>query len=298
MSEQEQMQIKYAPELQEIQAPKFNFEELRLQISASLEKYQKIVVTDDKIPEFKKTKADLNKFKMAIDSERKRVKALYEEPYNAVKPKFDELIKLIDEPVKAIDTQIKNFETKEKEQKKADIKAIYETNIGELKSIVSLDKIYDAQWENKGCSTKKLTKELVGKIEHINSDLRVISGFQSEFETALRTEYLKSLNIVNALDLKQRLEAQKKFQEEQKALEAKKQEQTVEEIKIEMVEAVQETKETIKEALHVITSEKKHHLEFWINASKSKIKALDEFLRANDIEFGIIQKAEKEAITA
>lgn len=295
MTEQGQMQIKYAPALTKPEAPQFNFEEIKTQLTGSLEKYKNLVVTEESIQEAKKTKADLNKFKTMIDDERKRVKRFYEEPYLDVKPKFDELYNLIDEPVKEIDTKLKSFETKEKEQKKADITELYEANIGELKAIVPIQKIYTEQWENKGYTLKKVEKELVDAIEHINSDLRVISNFKSEFETELRATYLEALNLEKVLYKKESLEKQKQYQEEQKQKAFEAAEQAKQEVQEEIkVEAPQPVVQPIKETLKIVepVKEKVHRQEFFVEATKSQLIGLAEYMDTNGIKYGVLPKAE------
>lgn len=292
MTNQEQMEIKYAPALQKLEVPQFNFEDLKKQISVNIEKYRNLVVTEDAIQDAKKTKADLNRFKTMVDNERKRLKNIYLEPYEKIKPQFDELFSLIDEPVKAINTQIQNFETKEKQEKLAEIEKAYKANIGTLEALVPFSVICKPEWENKANTLKKIEKEMIEAIEKINSDLRVISGFRSDFETSLRTEYLKSFNLEAVLNLKQSLEDQAKYIEEQKAIEEQK---TLDKAADVLAETMKEEQKNIETALHVVEpiQEKTYHQCFWVDATKAQLMALNDFLAANNFEFGVIQQKNK-----
>lgn len=278
------MEIKYAPALQEQKPITFNFEEIKAELTTSLEKYKNLVVTEDGIKEAKDTKAKLNKFREGIESERKRIKNQCMEPYNAFEKQIKELVAMIEEPVKAIDTQIKTFEEKELSLKQDEIGKIYKANIGVLEAIIPIGKIYNPQWENKTYSLKKIEKEMIAAIEKINSDLRVISGFKSEFETELRTTYLDTFNLEVVLNKKQKLEDQKKFVEEQKQQQAQ-----VQEEEKEIVEEVQQP-EPVKETLHVVepVQEKTYVKKIWVEGTKDQLTTFSQFLKTNNIKYGAI----------
>ena len=103
-----------------IQAIEFNFDELKTELSARLEKYENLTYTEDAIKTAKEDRSNLNKFKEAIDKRRKEIKKLCLKPYEEFEKRIKELVFLVDKPVMAIDTQIKNFELQKAEAKKAD----------------------------------------------------------------------------------------------------------------------------------------------------------------------------------
>ena len=69
----QELEIKYLKPI-ELSQIDFNSDELKAQLQENLQKYEGLVVTENAIQEAKKTKADLNKFRTAIETERKRVK--------------------------------------------------------------------------------------------------------------------------------------------------------------------------------------------------------------------------------
>ena len=94
-----------------------NLEALKAELQSKLEKYNNLVVTADSIKEAKADKAALNKFKAAIEDQRKAIKKQYLEPYNVLESQCKEVVALIDAPITAIDKQIKVFDEIEENEK-------------------------------------------------------------------------------------------------------------------------------------------------------------------------------------
>ena len=103
----------------------FNFDEMKAELSANLEKYKNLVFTEDKTKEAKADRAKLNKLKEAIENKRKEVKKLCLQPYESFELKIKELVSLIDEPILQIDTAVKGFEKKKKDDKKKLLKEYF-----------------------------------------------------------------------------------------------------------------------------------------------------------------------------
>lgn len=90
----------------EVQLPEqitFNYEELKEEIAGKVSHYETLVYTDDQIKEAKADRADLNKFKKALNDERIRREREYMQPFQDFKDKIDEIIAIIDKPIMLID---------------------------------------------------------------------------------------------------------------------------------------------------------------------------------------------------
>lgn len=294
------MEIKYLPALPEMQPIAFNFDEIKAEMIENLDKYKNLVVTPDAIQEAKKTRAKLNGFKTKLNDEKIRVKKQILEQFDPFDTQVKELMALVQEPINAIDSQIKNFEEQELSEKQTEIGKIYKDNIGPLETLIPIGKIYSDHWENKGTTLKKVKEEMIEKIEKINSDLRVISGFQSKFETELRTTYLDALNLETVLNKKLKLEEQKKFQEEQAlriAQESLIQKQTIEtsqtleEPENQVIEQPIEMQEPVQEPLHVVEQPqpKLHTREFWVTGTKEQLFALADYMTYSELKYGGIE---------
>lgn len=255
-----------------VQAVEFNFDELQTELKTSLEKFQNIVYTDETIPEAKKDRAGLNKFKEIIESERKRIKKLCLKPYEDFEAKVKILTGLIDEPILAIDTQVKTYEQKKKDAKKADIEKFFTDNVGELSELLPLEKIFNEKWLNSSVNIKNVFDEILQKIEKVKFDIKTIKDLKSEWELTLIDTYLNTLDIASALAEKTRLEERKKALEDH------------------IVEANKKVEEpTQPEVLDVQEEPKIYRREFWVEGTADQLRALGQYMKENNIQYGGIK---------
>ncbi len=199
----------------------FNFEELKSQLAESLSLYTGLVVTEDSIKAAKEDRAKLNKLREALDTKRKEVKKECMAPYNDFEAKVKELLGLIDKPVAAIDGQLKEFEEKRRAAKRADILAIYEETVGELRPLLPFDKLWRDEWYNTGVSMKKIREAIISAEDKAASDLEVLSTVESEFAEAVKLKYLEALDLNAALTERARLQERaaklREYEEQQRA---------------------------------------------------------------------------------
>lgn len=199
----------------------FNFEELKSQLAESLSLYTGLVVTEDSIKAAKEDRAKLNKLREALDTKRKEVKKECMAPYNDFEAKVKELLGLIDKPIAAIDGQLKEFEEKRRAAKRADILAIYEETVGELRPLLPFDKLWRDEWYNTGVSLKKIRESIVAAEDKAASDLEVLSTVESEFAEAVKLKYLEALDLNAALTERARLQERaaklREYEEQQRA---------------------------------------------------------------------------------
>lgn len=132
---------------------------------------------------------------------------------------------MIDEPCVEIDKQIKVFEEKQKELKKKEISKIYEDNIYDLKELLSLQKIWNEKWLNTTYKIRDIELEIIGIINKVKIDLKVIEDMKSEFEIQLKDKYLVTLDLTSVMQEKSRLEKIKEITENKKQQEVKNEQQ-------------------------------------------------------------------------
>ena len=171
-----------------------NYEQLKTELAQQLTHYKGYVVVESEIPTAKTTRASLNKVKTAIDDRRKELKREILKPYETVENQAKELIKMIDDVSFVIDTQIKAFEEKEKEDKKNEIQALWDTLHCNK---ITLDRIFDEKWLNKGYKIATIEEELKDKILDIEGDLITIESLCSDKEQvlSLKAKYLIHLDF-------------------------------------------------------------------------------------------------------
>lgn len=277
--------------LQKMEAIKFNYEELKGGLTASLEKYQNLVYTPENIKEAKDDRATLNALKKSLNDEKIKIKKEFMVPYDDFEAKIKELIELVDKPASEIDKQVKVFEEQEKAKKREAIKTIYSENIGAYAELISLEKLYDPRWENKTYKETDITKEIQDVVKKADSDLKVIVDLKSEFEFQIKDTYFKTLDLGQALIENQRLEKQKELQEQL----AKPQ---TTEVKVDPVNSIDvDAADAMRYAIGVDTSneestqvestpEKLASVTFKVECTPEKLTALGEYMKANGIKYG------------
>ena len=214
-------------EMQELKPIKFNYEEIKQELELQLQKYKNLVFEESDIQEAKKTRADLNRLKKQVNDKKIEVKNEFIKPYTDFETKIKEIISMIDEPCLEIDKQIKAFEEKQKELKKQEILKIYEENIKDLKEILSLQKIWNEKWLNATYKIRDIELEILGTINKVKTDLKVIEDMKSEFEIQLKDKYLLTLDLTSVMQEKSRLEKIKEITESKKQQEIKIEKQEV-----------------------------------------------------------------------
>lgn len=209
----------------------WNKEELEAAVRAKTAGYENVVYTEENIKAAKNDRAELNKLIKAIEERRKQVKNIINEPYAVFEAELKEITALINEPVALIDQQVKAFEEKQKEEKKAAIKATYDENIGDLAEVLSFEKIFDSRYLNQTYKLATAQKEIQGKIDTVKTDLETIDSLDSKYKLNAKDVYIKTLDLSKALaennrlaDLEEKLEADKRRKVEEEA-ERKRQEE-------------------------------------------------------------------------
>ena len=211
------LQIIFEKEPTQLQEYKFNFEELKNELSLNLEKYRNLIVSDEAIREAKTTRADLNKLKKEISDKVKEVKTNHLKPFDEFKSKTDQLIRLIDEPVYAIDGQIKNYEQKLKDDILAEILVLWEQEKPSSVQLNFMDQVFKNEWLNVTFSIKKVRQEMIDLTIEIAQDLQVIESFNSEFEVPVKEVYLKNFDMSAAMREKAKYEQRKLEEAERQA---------------------------------------------------------------------------------
>lgn len=275
-----------------IQAIEFNFEELKTELSKNLEKYQNLTFTEETIKEAKETKANLNKFKEAIETRRKEIKKLCLKPYENFEAKIKELTGLIDKPIKAIGEQLQTFEDQRLTAKRADIQDFYNTVIGDLADILPLDRIFNQKWLNATYKMTTIQNEIVETIGKVNGDLNVIIDLKldPDMELQVKDKYLQTLDFSLAMAEKTRLENFKK---------AIKERETSQEVQLPQEEQESvlingEITTELENVTPITTAEKIYYREFYVRGTKNQLLELADFLKNKGIEYGGIQKCQSQ----
>lgn len=251
----------------------FNYDELRTTLTEKCHEYEVMVYTDEQIKQAKSDRANLNKLKSALNAERIRREKEYMQPFNEFKGKINEIISIIDKPTSIIDARVKEFEQKKKDEKRDQIRALFEEM--QFPKYITLEKVWDDTWLNSSCSLSRI-KEEFKTIAYRDEKAVLMLKALPEFSFEAIEFYKDCLDVTLALekanDLARLARAKKAVAEE------KKQEEIPFNGMPEPVEVVEE-----------VPAEEEER--FWITFSAcmsvNEAKELNAFFRLNNIQFKV-----------
>ena len=276
----------------------WNNEELKQEITATMQEYKSLAFTADNIKDAKVDRAKLNKLRTAFEDERKKVKKLCMEPYNKFERQVKEIIKLIDEPIALIDSQIREVDDQERKQKQKDIQDLF-SSIG-FQPFVTLDMIFDNKWLNKTVSLSKIEEQMKSRMFQIGNELETIRKLP-EFSFEAKELYKRTLDLSKAIQEGQRLaEMQKRklaYEAEQKARaeEQKRQEELRQKEAAQKVEAKknQQTAVETPKAEEKPTVEAAHQesdpimsIDFRAWGTREQLMGIRQYMLDSNIKFG------------
>lgn len=201
-----------------------NAKAIKERVKELLPTYKAENYDESNIEKAKSDKAMLNKTSKILNDERIKIEREFMKPFEEFKNEVKETCDLIKQASGEIDVIVKEVENREKEIRKNKIEDIFNSNVNELKEVLSLEKIFDDKWLNKGNwkedGTFKLEKDLIDRINIIRNDLLTIGELNSKYEVELKNDYLNHFQLGEVIrknnELTQKEELLKKQQEETK----------------------------------------------------------------------------------
>ncbi len=205
--------------IEEVKLPqeiKFNYEQLKKELSEKVEMYTNLVYSDDQIKSAKADRADLNRLKKALNDERIRREKEYMQPFNAFKAQINEIISIIDKPAALIDRQIKEYEEQRKKEKKEKIIKYFMEKAQDLPWL-TFQMIFDEKWLNASVTMKSIQEKIDDKISTVNSDLATLSNLP-EFSFEATETYKATLDLNKSIAEGHRLSEMQKRKAEQERI--------------------------------------------------------------------------------
>lgn len=263
-------------EIKSLAPIQFNYEDIKKWVTEKAKEYKSVIYTQETITTAKSDRATLNKVAKAINDEKIRIKKEVLKPFEDFENKCKELQSIITDASNSIDTQVKAFEEKEQNEKKEQIKAVFDAYVGDYKELINFDTIFNPRWLNKTYTMKKIEDEINHLIVKTNDDLKVIDSqiTNESINQAVKNYYFKNIAdssvLGNALQEGMRLdESNKKLEELKKAQEERKQPEVVAN-KTEVIPGEQNNK--------IVT------VKFEVTTTIEKLHLLHDFVVKNDIE--------------
>lgn len=206
--------------VEEVKLPqeiKFNYDQLKKELSEKVEVYSNLVYTDDQIKSAKADRADLNRLKKALNDERIRREKEYMQPFNDFKAQINEIIGIIDKPVALIDKQIKEFEEQKKQEKKKKIEEYFRSY--PHRDWLNVSRIWDEKWLNASVSMKSIQEQIGEKVSAVENDLTTLSDLPEFAFEAIET-YKTTLDLNKSIAEGHRLSEIQKRKAEQERIKA------------------------------------------------------------------------------
>lgn len=267
------------------QGIQWNSEELKAAIAEKIRDFKSLQYTEETIKEAKKDKANLNKLRTALEDERKRIKKECMQPYEAFEKQVKEIVSMIDEPIRLIDAQIKEVEEQRRIEKKGQVFAIYEGNIGTLKGILPFEKVFKEEYLNVSRTLKSIREEITALIQKVNSDMDTIDELHTKFELQVKDMYIRTLDLSAALRENNRLiEVEKRLaaeREQKRQLE----EQRAAQLRQRAVEADMKATPPVAPISEPKPEEKRQWVKFQAYLTTEDAIALKEFFDSRSITF-------------
>ena len=143
----------------------------------------------------KNDRATLNKAEKNIAEKYADLKEAYEKPLMNIEANIKEIRKVIKNASNTVDLAVEKFEEKRKSKKREEIQGYF--NAKEF-ALVTLDKIFDEKWLNKGAKMKDIMAEIDEKIAVIYRDIEILEKIP-EHGMAAKAFYLDKLDMGAAL---------------------------------------------------------------------------------------------------
>lgn len=266
-----------------------NYDELKKEVEKYASKYEGLVFTRDDKTGANQARSELLALQNAIETERKNVKQVYNQPLNEFEKQIKVLVEMIDNPLKGIRDGLKVIEEAEKSEREEALNSlIAEKSEGLDVSIEELE--VNNKWTNAGNWTAKLnpTSKLVSEIENVIQQT-VKEKERKESEIKILTEFCKAKEIdpdgwVSQLNYKPAMEVIQSIQDSlaaQKEREARlaEREKEHEELTKRNAETLETAKMDVVEIPQTILEEK-----LLIRGTKTQFEALNYFLVTSGIE--------------
>lgn len=278
-------------EIKALEPIKFNFEQLKQEITTKVENYKYIVYSEDNIKEAKTDRANFNKLAKALNDEKIRVKNIVLEPYLPFEKQCNELIDLVKEASANADTQIKNYEQQIKDEKLKQIMNFFLENVGDYADLINFDDIYNERWLNVTYKMEQIEKDILHTLAKTKTDMAVIdSQFEEEdINKQVKMEYFN--NIANPSVLTMAILKGNTIIENNKKLEILKQKEESSQNITKSEEKITNSTENVTKSLgNSPEDEELQTLDFRVHVTQRQKFALKEFLKSNNIKFERVPK--------
>lgn len=192
----------YQPDLIYQKAPVIfsNYQLLKQQAQEVADFVSSIVVTEDTIKAAKKMVAETRKSVKTLDTKRLEIKKAILEDFTIFETQVLELKKIVDDADQKVRSQVKHFEELERNQKKKDLKELFEKRV-QMYNFSMMPFLFEKWLKpshlNKSMSMNKCEKDMTDFLEGIQRDLEAIQKLSNASD--IMAHYVDSLDLNEAI---------------------------------------------------------------------------------------------------
>lgn len=201
-----------------------NFEEVEAQLRDLMAPYTKMVISPDDIADGKNVLARIRKVKNTIDDYRKSVKRDFTAPLTAFEERCKALTAVCSKSETNLSEQINKYAEQKKAEKRAELEAYFNANVGDMEDFVTFAQIENPKWGNVTFTLENAQAEIKQAIGMCRDGVDAIRSMRSEFESSLLDSYRKNHILSDAMKLNGELTEMKRREEERKEALRKKEE--------------------------------------------------------------------------
>lgn len=272
-------------EITALEPIKFNYEELKKEVTEGMSKYVNMIYTEETMKIAKADKANLNKLSKALNDEKIRVKKDILKPYEDFEQKILEIKSIVDKAVINIDTQIKAHESKVKEEKRKEIEKFFNENVGKYEKLILFNTIFNERWLNATTTMKSIQDEITHIFAKAETDIQVLNAQLKDENVIKQTIDFYFSNIANPSVLSLSLQEGLRIIENNKKIEELKQ------IEEQRKQNIEEGKKAVPEVYKAMNNDKLQSeelltIDFRVTANKAQFQLLKELLVKNNIKYG------------
>lgn len=196
-----------------------DFDDAKAGVQRYAARFKGLTFSESQLKEAKKARAELNRYKKALNDTRIAISRQYDMPLSEFKDCVDELIGIVDAVCVPIDRQIKDAEKALDEAKLAKAREVVKACLeaeesADARSAIEAmgGVIENPKWMNASVKLKDIEAEVKGFIASVKSDLASISAIadDEQMHQALLQEYFRTRNLNEAISAKERILAARK----------------------------------------------------------------------------------------
>lgn len=218
----------------------FNEAELRAELTAYLDKYNGLAVTDDNIPEAKAARADVNKVRKAIDDAKKRVKQAFTAPYTRFESSVKELLSMCDSVSGDIDAGIKEYEAAAKEAKRKSLLDYFQKGSTAISEYAAFEDVFDPRWLGSTFKAAEAEKAIDTYIASLSANVEALHQIEAEpnVKAMLESQFKRTKSLSDVLRLKNEIDQRVKAEEERARIKAEEEKARTEALKDDSLDAL------------------------------------------------------------